>query len=51
MTLALHQGALNNQNGIIAAQHALTLDSGALSNDRGLLQSGEICGWTLTASA
>ncbi len=39
LALALGKGALNNQQGIIAATGDLRLDSGALTNDGGLLQS------------
>jgi filamentous hemagglutinin len=39
LALALGKGALNNQQGTIAATGGLSLNSGALTNDGGLLQS------------
>ncbi|WP_256137933.1 hemagglutinin repeat-containing protein [Serratia quinivorans] len=39
LALALGKGALNNQQGTIAATGGLRLNSGALTNDGGLLQS------------
>ncbi|NYB29781.1 hemagglutinin repeat-containing protein [Pantoea agglomerans] len=40
-TMRLTSGGLNNVDGIINADHGLTLESSSVDNQRGLLQSGE----------